>query len=73
MKEARFRYKCRMCGDEFWSMECCAVGAARLYILGHEKLVHASSVPVDKVVAHECSNERVGLADLIGYEIVETE
>ena len=65
MKEARFVYKCRYCGAKFQSMTCCNVDIALA------KVLVASDVP--KTSTHNCRANRVGLCDLAGYNIVETE
>ena len=68
-KEAKYMYRCRMCGDVFTSIYS---GTDRAY----ENLVDAiykisvnNQPPIAMITAHQCKLTKGGIADLIGYEI----
>ena len=71
-KDARFRYRCRQCGAEFWNGQDCSEELALRTLAVGQKIAAARS----DYAVHNCDRTwhsgRIGLADLIGYEIVET-
>lgn len=88
MKEARFLFKCRRCGAIDESL-CCGVDHALVNLIGAmngkndgpEQWRHwKHGFPVRMLSSHHCNRlkinsvgEEVGVTDLIGYKIVETE
>jgi hypothetical protein len=86
MKEARFLYKCRQCGVIEDTL-CCGVDNAMLELTramaGHNNGPASwnHGFPIRMTSIHHCDysipintvGEKVGISDLIGYKIVETE
>ena len=71
MKEAKYLYRCRHCGKVF---EDCFSGPDdfRAYSRLTDaiyKIVVENQSPLPMIVAHSCSKNKGGVADLIGYEI----
>ena len=73
MKEAGFKYRCRMCGAVFGNTFC-SPDIDRM----HRELVNAiyhvvvnNQPPVPMFEVHQCrkEEERMGIGDLIGAEI----
>jgi hypothetical protein len=69
MREARFMYECRWCHAEFWNGQDCSLEYAM------KTLVHGHTGPATRSdhALHQCGKHRHGIADLIGYQIVETD
>jgi len=77
MIEAQFEYKCRRCGDIFHN-PCCSPEHAKYILIniamsGKEgnDINHGGRVFIYET--HQCKDEGVGIADLLGYTIVDTE
>lgn len=72
MKEAQFQYKCRRCGCIDQSL-CCGADRADLVIIstigGYKPLDGGDGIDLFDI--HHCSDGGIGVADLIGCEIVE--
>lgn len=80
MKEARFLYKCRLCG-KIDDKTCCGPEYAMTRIIEamRDKAPSLPGIRVQMTGVHFCDRKeidavgsRVGISDLIGYKIVET-
>ena len=73
MKEARFHYKCRMCGEIDDSL-CCGEQHAlhRLIDCTISGRSCERDIPVTMISTHTCKDGSQGVTDLIGYKIIET-
>jgi hypothetical protein len=73
MKEARFLYKCRLCGKIDDSLCTAEKNAMRILteavVLG--KSMSGGGLTVDMVSAHCCDDDSMGVTDLIGFDTVE--
>jgi len=72
MEEAQFLYKCRRCGEIDRSL-CCGVGLApRIFheciVIGKSTSGHGHTLKL--IDSHICEEDKYGVTDLIGYEIV---
>ena len=84
MKEARFIYRCRMCGEVDNSL-CCNEENAHLLLIrafnngitrdgtGICVIEDTPGMKVKSIDTHRCSDGSTGVTDLIGYKVVETE
>jgi hypothetical protein len=68
MKEARFAYKCRRCGGKK-DNTCCDPQIAWKNLIDATILPHSEVRMLD---VHLCKDGGMGMADLIGFGIVET-
>lgn len=74
MKEARFQYKCRRCGEIDASL-CTAEKNAMPILINTvvgTKSNYNKGIPVNLLNTHICKDNGMGVCDLIGYEVVET-
>lgn len=70
MTVARFHYRCRCCGEVFWSKSGTAAKNAERALI--ELTAGRSEIGVTLLDVHDCARgPGLGLADLIGYETVE--
>jgi len=72
---ASFTYKCRMCGEKFAEAHTTPENAEKTLIclltgIPFSSLKLIGTMPV-MITAHSCDNGNRGLADLIGYEVVD--
>lgn len=72
MKEARFQYKCRRCGESSEN-SCCDASPAWLYMMEcmHGWKSTSGGISLTMLQTHDCKDGGKGVADLIGYTIKE--
>jgi len=74
MKEAKFRYKCRLCG-QFDDNPCTSVSNAILHlhnILYGEKILKTQiGIPPTMTKYHICEDGKYGIMDLLGFIVVD--
>ena len=70
-KTAKFKYKCRMCGLRYASGEECGENIAFQHLIGAMHGMPVGNQPgVSMLHFHKCIDQWMGVADLIGYELV---
>jgi len=71
VKEAGFKYRCRMCGEIFGNISCSPdndrMHRELVNAIHHVVVNNQSPVPILKV--HGCSIDKIGIGDLIGVEV----
>lgn len=76
-RTAKFKYKCRMCGLKYDSGEECGEQIAFNFLIGALHDIPVNNSPgVQMTTYHKCGmpgDMWMGVADLIGYELVKDE
>ena len=72
MSYAVYTYRCRQCGDLFESSTESGEESAftHLTCAMHKMSPIENQPPIPMLRFHECSNDKVGVADLAGYHII---
>jgi len=71
MKEARFLYKCRKCGEIYGNCFSGETHAFRKLINASHNYKEASGNNIFLLSYHRCNDKEGGIGDLIGYEVEE--
>jgi hypothetical protein len=70
---AKFRWKCRNCGKKFFDGTECGSEMAfptLINVIFNIKTTQGSGEPSNNKTYHRCKKNQMGIADLIGYEVV---